>query len=94
MRCDICVGSGKVMGGGMIYHDCFKCAGVGSVNIDDDFFIAKDSDSYKSAKDKIKALDEKMTDEEAEKLLDEELGKIDEKPIIKRRIKNKKQKRK
>lgn len=85
-RCDICVGSGKVMGGGMIFHSCAKCKGVGKLYPDEDCFMGKDSENYKSAKKRIKALDEKLSDEEVEKLLDEELGKLnDEKPKVKRR---------
>jgi hypothetical protein len=85
-RCDICIGSGKVMGGGMIYHSCEKCSGIGKLAPTQDCVMGKDSDNYKSAKKRIKALDENLSDEEVEKILDEELGKLnDEKPKAKRR---------
>jgi hypothetical protein len=87
-RCDICVGSGKVMGGGMMIHDCEKCLGVGKLApANDKVIMDKDSESYKRAKNNIKKLDETMSDEEAEKILDEELGKLneEEKPKIKKR---------
>lgn len=79
-RCDVCVGSGKVMGGGMIFHSCDKCLGVGKLAQSVDIVMSKDSDGYRRAKDKIKSLDDTMSDEQAEKLLDDELGIKNEKP--------------
>lgn len=32
VRCFHCQGSGKIMGGGMIYHECDECNGKGKVN--------------------------------------------------------------
>jgi len=80
-RCPLCIGTGKMLGGGMIYKSCKTCDGVGKIKD----LMSKDGDAYKSAKKRIKALDENMTDEVAEKLLDEELGKLNEKPIQKKR---------
>jgi RecJ-like exonuclease len=33
IRCKNCVGSGKVMGGGMLMADCDECEGVGKLYI-------------------------------------------------------------
>lgn len=73
-RCIPCGGSGKVMGGGMLISDCEHCDGEGKV-IDDNALFAKDTEHYKKAKSDIKAIDKAMTDEEAEKILDEEIEK-------------------
>lgn len=67
LRCATCSGSGKVMGGGMIFYDCEECDGKGKIYIKEE--------SYEQAKEKIKALDETLTDEKAKNILDEELRK-------------------
>jgi hypothetical protein len=86
-RCDVCVGSGTIMGGGMMFVDCHKCLGVGKLAPIAPKVMDKDSESYKRAKDNIKKLDENMSDDEAEKILDEELGKLDneERPKAKKK---------
>ncbi len=66
------------MGGGMMMSDCSDCDGSGKIyekKLTE--VMSKESDEYKKAKDKIKSLDENMTEEQAEKLLDEELDKQD-----------------
>lgn len=83
-RCIHCQGSGKIMGGGMMLQDCDECYGSGKVEIVDeandiDYLVSKQSDAYKAAKSKIKALDENMSDAEAEKLLDDGLSKTEKK---------------
>lgn len=79
-RCTFCGGSGKIMGGGMMMQDCDECYGTGKVEIIDedkelDYLVSKQSESYQNAKSKIKALDDNISDQEAEKILDEELAK-------------------
>jgi hypothetical protein len=68
-NCRSCHGSGRLRGGGMVEEDCKYCLGTG-----------KDSkaESYDIAKDKIKALDSNISDNDAKKLLDDELKKLDE----------------
>jgi RecJ-like exonuclease len=81
-NCKSCQGSGRIRGGGMIEEDCKNCQGTG-----------KDlkAESYDNAKNKIKELDKNMSDDEAKKLLDEELQKLDEENKIVR-IKHKRKK--
>lgn len=75
-RCIPCGGSGKVMGGGMMLVDCDHCDGIGKIIIiEEPNYLAKDTDSYKKAKDGIKKLDTKLSDSDAEKILDEEIEK-------------------
>lgn len=74
-RCNVCIGSGTVMGGGMIMVDCDNCDGTGKITVLEDI-MQKDSTEYKSALDNIKKLDDKMSDLDAQKLLDDELDKI------------------
>lgn len=90
-RCLCCAGSGKIIGGGFVMKGCEECGGKGKIpeiKDDIDILIAKESQSYNQAKARIKALDKNMTEDEAEKLLDDELAKLnaeklplDEKPI-------------
>jgi RecJ-like exonuclease len=75
-RCLCCVGSGKVMGGGMLYSDCDKCDGTGKIYVDEP--IDQNSHRYKEAIENIKALDSKMSDEDAKKLFDSEMTKLNE----------------
>lgn len=80
-RCKPCSGSGKVMGGGMVFTDCDECNGRGKIEIVEqeiDYLLAKNTEGYNQAKEKIKKLDDKITDEQAENLLDEELDKLKE----------------
>jgi RecJ-like exonuclease len=78
IRCKVCIGTGSILGGGMMMKDCYECDGSGKI-IKEDFkeIMNKNSNEYKNAKKRIKSLDDKITDEEAEKLLDEELEKQD-----------------
>ena len=79
-RCATCYGSGKVMGGGMMMQDCEECNGAGKINVVEEDIeelnkIAKNTESYKSAKEKIKLVDKNLSDDEAEKILDVEFKK-------------------
>lgn len=79
IRCKSCVGSGKVMGGGMIIKDCDQCDGTGKIYVKEkkeQFEIEKNNKHYKKAIKNIKGLDNKITDQEAEKIFHEELEKI------------------
>ena len=89
-RCLLCAGSGRLMGGGMIYKDCDDCGGKGKI-ISLEIVMQKDSSEYKSSLEKIKLLDDNMTNEQAKKLLDDELNKIDrEEKIVPLKEKRKK----
>lgn len=82
-KCLSCYGQGKMMGGGMMQVDCDTCDGRGKVEkpIEDDidYLLSKESEHYKNAKEKIKSISETISDEQAEKILDEEIEK--QKPI-------------
>jgi len=74
VRCISCNGSGQIMGGGMIFHDCEKCEGVGKV-----YRIDKESKEYKDTIKDIKNINKEMSDEEAEKLFENGISNIKEK---------------
>lgn len=74
-RCNVCIGSGSVMGGGMMMTDCDNCDGTGKITVLEDV-MQKDSTEYKNALGNIKKLDDKMSDTDAQKLLDDELDKF------------------
>jgi hypothetical protein len=75
-RCIPCGGSGKVMGGGMMLTDCDECEGYGKIVIKEEpDYLSKDTESYQKAKHEVKKLDDKISDQEAEKILDEEIEK-------------------
>lgn len=85
-RCSICIGTGTVMGGGMMMEDCRHCDGTGKIyEVDTKEIMNKQSEGYKKAKLRIKSLDDAMSDDEAEKLLDEELEKQTNVTKLKRR---------
>lgn len=92
-RCNSCVGSGRVMGGGMMMQDCEHCDGLGKIFVPDDpidHVMRKETEAYQNAKAKIKGLDDKMSDQDAEKLLDTELANLNDTkvtPINKRKVK-------
>jgi hypothetical protein len=80
-RCSTCVGSGKVMGGGMLYSDCDVCDGTGKLIVEPPplvFKLTKDNLRYKEAIQNIKELDPSLTDEEAEEIFNKELNKLDD----------------
>lgn len=53
IRCKTCIGSGRVMGGGMIIHDCDDCEGTGKLYIPiDNSSIDPDFNNKKKHKDK------------------------------------------
>lgn len=81
VRCNTCVGSGKVMGGGMMQQDCDECDGRGKLFIDETkkFVIDKNSKHYKEAIRNIKALNKNISHEEAEDIFEEEMVKLDSK---------------
>ena len=77
-RCLACVGSGKVMGGGMMMHDCEVCDGLGKIFVADDpidFLNKKNTEAYIESKEKLKQQAPDLKDEYIEKILDEELEK-------------------
>lgn len=78
VRCNTCVGSGRVMGGGMMQQDCDDCDGRGKIFIDDEkeFVIDKHSKHYKEAIKNIKNIHEGITNEKAEEIFEDELKKI------------------
>lgn len=83
-RCNTCVGSGRVMGGGMMMQDCEVCDGIGKLFIPDDpidHIMRKETEAYQNAKAKIKGLDSKMTDKDAENLLDAELANLSDSKV-------------
>lgn len=78
IRCLECQGSGTVMGGGMMYHDCEKCDGRGKIKkVKDEisYLEIKQSESYQDAIDEIKSLDPKLNDADADKLLKKQFEK-------------------
>lgn len=78
VRCNTCVGSGKVMGGGMMQQDCDDCDGRGKIFINEEqkFEIDKNSKHYKEAIRNIKNIHEGITNEKAEEIFEDELQKI------------------
>jgi|GEM_PF-1447192 hypothetical protein len=78
VRCNTCVGSGRIMGGGMMQQDCDDCDGRGKIYIDEpkEFKIDKNSNHYKKAIKRIKALNKDLSDKEAEEIFDTELKEI------------------
>ncbi len=78
-RCNTCVGSGRVMGGGMMMQDCEECDGLGKIFIPDDpidYLEQKNSEAYQNSKKEIKKMAPDLTDENVEKILDEEFAKL------------------
>jgi DnaJ-class molecular chaperone len=76
-RCNPCGGSGLVEAGGFVKKDCTNCKGSGNIQVvadDIDYLLAKGTEHYAAAKQKIKALDANLTDAQAEALLDAELA--------------------
>jgi len=76
-RCTCCQGSGKMIGGGMLRVQCSLCEGSGKIipKAEIDYSKVKDTNGYKSAKARLKDKDKSLTDEQAEKILDNELKK-------------------
>lgn len=70
-RCVACYGSGKMMGSGMIQHDCDACDGVGKVDKTD--YAA--SEVYKEARDEIMR-EHNISESEAATLLDNAINKV------------------
>ncbi len=68
IRCKACVGSGKVMGGGMMMNECDVCDGSGKI-------YDHEASRMQSIK-KIQALHDGMSFEEATKLFEEEMQKL------------------
>jgi hypothetical protein len=81
VRCNRCVGSGTVMGGGMMMDDCNACEGTGKIS---DIVVAakaisldfdKRSKSYKEAV--VKIMDLHSCDRvEAVRIFDDEFSKL------------------
>lgn len=87
--CQPCSGSGKLLGGGMIIVDCNHCEGRGRTEEENDeleYLHLKTTDSYKSAIDKIKSVNDNVSDEEAEEIFKKELYNLrDDKPKRKKK---------
>lgn len=81
VKCDECNGTKRYTLGGNIYHDCEKCNGSGKLWKDEpkEFKIDKNSEHYKKAIKRIKALNKNMSDNEAEEIFDKELKEINAK---------------
>ena len=90
-RCNICYGSGKVMGGGMMQHDCDECDGSGKIIvIENDIeelekIKAQQDESRQKAIAEIKNLDENISDEKAQQIFDEEFKKLEDEDKKKRK---------
>ena len=83
-RCSDCGGSGRVMGGGMINHDCDTCFGSGKVeeiNNEIDYLEIKNTEAYSKAKKRLKKKHVELSDDEADKLLSEAFEKESSNPI-------------
>lgn len=77
-RCRTCQGSGTIMGGGMIYHDCEECHGSGKVQKAKDeisYLEVKQSESFQDAIAEIKSIDPKLSNNDAEKLFEKQFYK-------------------
>lgn len=80
-RCSICVGSGEILGGGMMMQDCRNCHGTGYIQEQKEVKkmstqdIDKRSKSYKNA---IKSIQENhdCSFEDASKIFDEEFARL------------------
>lgn len=79
-RCKDCNGSGKVLGGGMMQTECDTCEGRGRIEVIKDEIEElnkRSEERIKRAITEIKASYSKISDEEAKKIFDEELEKIE-----------------
>jgi hypothetical protein len=77
-RCKICQGSGTVMGGGMIYHDCLECKGSGKIQKPENeisYLQIKQSETFQNAIKEIKSIDPKLSNDDAEKLMEKQFYK-------------------
>jgi RecJ-like exonuclease len=70
--CEHCDGTGKPVDKSQIYQECELCNGTGKIKEID--YLAKDSDSYKKAKDKIMDTCETLNEKDAEEMLDKEIA--------------------
>jgi DnaJ-class molecular chaperone len=70
-RCPACVGSGKVMGGGMMMTECDECDGRGKIYEKSEPVIDKDSKEYKNAITNIKKLGDNISDEQADQMFED-----------------------
>lgn len=79
IRCSTCAGSGQVMGGGMMMWDCDSCDGAGKIIKQEPrkFKMSKTDKSYKKAVKEIQDLDPSLTKEEAQKIMDDELARVE-----------------
>lgn len=79
IRCSTCAGSGQVMGGGMMMWDCDHCDGKGKITKIEPtkFKLKKESPRYKKAVKEIQKLDPNLSEEEAQKVMDDELAKVE-----------------
>ncbi len=87
-RCSLCVGSGKIMGGGFMMKACPECDGIGKIEIEEDdigYLEKKQTECYQLAKDKLMDAHPNLEEDEAEKLLDDALKQTKTKKIRSKR---------
>ena len=78
IRCKVCQGSGRVMGGGMIFQDCTECDGDGKISKPHDeisYLQLKQSETYQEAIEEIKSIDPKISNADADKMLKKQFEK-------------------
>lgn len=68
-RCQVCYGSGKKLGAGMILLDCESCDSTGKIHAVNEYLDIKSTESYKKAKAELQE-QYAVSDDEAEKYLD------------------------
>lgn len=74
-RCMTCVGSGKIMGGGMIYRECPDCNGEGTISpAEPKVTVNRRSKAYKDAIAKLEETG--LSKDEAVKVFDEEFERL------------------
>jgi RecJ-like exonuclease len=84
VRCNRCVGTGEIMGGGMMMQDCVACDGSGKIDdspVPDDTYVSREtidrrSKTYKEAINGIMDL-HSCDKEEAVRIFDDEFSKLD-----------------
>lgn len=81
-RCNRCVGSGEILGGGMMHIDCVACNGTGRINEPETIepvkvVLDKRSGSYRDAVTKIMALNPGISRKEAGDMFDREFEKLE-----------------
>ena len=78
-HCVPCGGSGTLMGGGMMMWDCDNCDGTGKITKQEPvkFKLEKKNPRYKKAVKEIQKLDPNLSEADAQKVMDDELAKVE-----------------